>query len=69
MTAIDSVAIKMAAGYNVMRPSDWQALASAERFDLIKAQRVVFLSQGESVPVRAALEWLAAYVPVNGQAT
>ncbi len=67
--AIDSVAIKMAAGYNVMRPADWQALAPTERFDLIKAQRVVFLRDGESVPVRTALEWLAAHVPVHGQPT
>lgn len=61
MTGVDSVAIKMAAGYNLLRPLEWQALSSSERFAMIKAHRVIFLSAGESVPTREALEWLAAY--------
>lgn len=66
MTAVDSVAIKMAAGYNLLQPLEWQALSSSERFAMIKAQRVIFLRAGESVPTREALEWLAAYSSRDG---
>ena len=57
---IDSVAIKMAAGYNVMTPQDWQGLPADERFALVKAHRAVFLSDGISVATRDALAWLGA---------
>lgn len=59
MTGVDSIAVQMSAGYNVLNPMQWQLLSEAERFDLIKAKRVVFLCDGESVPVRDALQWLA----------
>ena len=65
MNGVDSIAVKMAAGYNMMRPLEWQALAQQERFDLVKAHRVVFLCEGQSVPVREALAWLSAHVAVE----
>lgn len=55
---IDSIAIKMAAGYNVLTPKAWQALEKDERFELVKAKRAVFMSNGVSVPAREALSWL-----------
>lgn len=59
MSGVDSIAIRMAAGYNVVKPAQWQEMDRAERFDLVKAKRVVFMCRGESVPVREALLWLA----------
>ena len=64
---IDSIAVKMAAGYNLMHPQAWQAMSRQERFDLVKAQRVVFLSNDVSVSARAALRWLAANVREDAQ--
>lgn len=63
---IDSVAIKMAAGYNVMTPRAWQDRAAKERFKLVKARRVVFMSNGVSVPPRAALRWLSEHLGEEG---
>lgn len=61
MSGVDNVAIKMAAGYNVIKPDAWQALPKAERFELVKAHRVVFMCQGKSVPVRDALAYLGSH--------
>jgi hypothetical protein len=61
---IDSVAVKMAAGYNVISAAQWQALPSSHRFELVKAQRSIFMSRERAVPAREALRWLAANVRV-----
>ncbi len=56
---IESVAIKMSAGYNVVSSLEWQAMAADERFELVKAQRAIFMSNETAVPAREALRWLA----------
>ena len=61
-TPVDSIAVKVSASYNVWSPTDWQALSKNERFNLIRSKRVVFLSDGLSVPVREALVWLSQNV-------
>lgn len=61
LSPIDAVAIKMPAGYNMMPPAEWQRLQKEQRFALIKAQRVAFLSNGVSIPVRQALQWLSEH--------
>ncbi len=64
---IDTIAIKMPAGYNMMPPDEWQALHEEQRFNLIKAKRVAFLSAGVSIPVRPALRWLADHAGGNDE--
>jgi len=62
---IDQVAIRMSGGFNLLSPSAWQALPKDERMALIRAGRVEFLEDGESVPLRSALTALrSAFAPV-----
>lgn len=60
LAPIDAIAVKMVAGYNNLTPHAWQAMSKDQRFELVKAKRVVFMSNGVSVPAREALTWLAA---------
>lgn len=62
---IDQIAIRMSGGFNLVTPSAWQALPKEERAALIRADRVEFLEEGESIPLRLALTMLkAAFTPV-----
>lgn len=56
---IDHIAIKKAAGYNMVRPAEWDTLSREEQFELIKAKRVIFLCGERAIPTREALQWLA----------
>ena len=61
---IDQIAIRMPGGFNLVTPSAWQALPKQERTELIRADRVEFLEDGETVPLRTALTMLkAAFAP------
>jgi hypothetical protein len=57
---IDQIAIRKGSGFNLLSPHEWQAIELEERADLIRAGRVEFLDDGESVPLREALLRLKA---------
>ncbi len=61
---IDQIALQMAGGFNLVSPEAWQAMPARERLALIRAGRVEFLEQGETVPLREALTRLkSAFAP------
>lgn len=62
---IDQIAIRVASGFNLVTPAAWQSLDKAERAALIRAGRVEFLEEGETVPVREALLMLKSAFSVG----
>lgn len=57
---VDQIAVRKLGGFNFLLPEQWSALSREDRMRLIKAGAVTFLSQGEEVPLREALESLRA---------
>jgi hypothetical protein len=55
---VDQVAIRKLGGFNFLEPEQWQSIDRNERMQMIKAGTVTFLSQGEDVPLRDALQSL-----------
>ena len=55
---IDQIAIRRRAGFILVQPAEWSAMDRDERLELLEAGRVEFLSRGEVVPIREALESL-----------
>ena len=58
LAEVDQVAIRKLGGFNFLEPAQWQSLSRDERMKLIKSGSVSFLSQGEEVPLREALQSL-----------
>ncbi len=55
---IDQVAIRRSLGFDLVPVEDWLELEREEKRRLLLEDRVEFLADGESVPVREALEEL-----------
>lgn len=55
--AVDQVAIRKLGGFNFLSIGQWAALPRDERARLLKGGLVIFLFEGEEVPVRPALVW------------
>lgn len=52
---VDQVAIRKLGGFNFLDVNQWAALSRDDRMKLIKAGAVLFLFQGEEVPIKPAL--------------
>lgn len=57
---VDQVAIRKVGGFNFLSTQQWLEVDRERRMGWIKADRVVFLSQGAEVPLRSALLYLKA---------
>jgi len=55
---IDQIAIRRTGGFVFVDLQGWIGMLRSEQSDLLKEQRVTFLSDGEKVPVRNALRWI-----------
>ncbi len=55
---VDQIAVRKLGGFNFLSIGQWSALPRDERARLLKGGLVMFLSEGEEVPVRPALLWL-----------
>ncbi len=55
---VDQVALRKLGGFNFITPLQWIAIERDERMRLIKSEAVVFLSEGDEVPLRSALQYL-----------
>ena len=58
LARVDQVALRKLGGFNFITPLQWVGMGREERMRLIKSEAAVFLSEGQEVPIRAALEYL-----------
>jgi len=55
---VDQIAVRKLGGFNFLSIGQWSTLPRDERARLLKGGLVMFLFEGEEVPVRPALLWL-----------
>ena len=55
---IDQIAIRRRAGFVLVQPREWAEMPRADRLELLEAGQVEFLSDGDLVPIKDALESL-----------
>ncbi len=60
VVVIDQIAIRKLGGFNFLQPEQWSAMSRDDRMRLIKSGVVTFLSNGEDIPLREALQALQA---------
>jgi hypothetical protein len=58
--AFDQVAVRMAAGVNLLSAEEWMAIPTLEQFDLITGSKVEFLRDGERVRTTDAVRSINA---------
>lgn len=52
---VDQVAVRKLGGFNFLSVAQWAVLPRDEKARLIKSESVIFLNEGENVPLRSAL--------------